>query len=107
MERLAACILEHQHGPGAVARKLQRLRRPIPVELILQGVFVSKAIKARARGVLGGGLNDQHSAAVAVIADAPASAEYALAVLPQNLKAAVRIAVQRIQHLSDSANQVS
>ena len=36
-------------------------------------------------------------------ADAPASAEDALAVLPQNLRTTIRIAVQRIQHLSDSA----
>jgi hypothetical protein len=93
VECLAARILEHQHGPGAVARKLQRLRRPIPVELVLQGVFVSQAIKARARRVLGCRHNDQHGAPVAVIADAPASAEYALAVLPQNLRATIRIAV--------------
>src|SRR6516164_6692411 len=103
MEWLAARILEHQHGPSAVARELQRLRRPRPIQLILQGVFVSKAIDARARRVLGGRHNDQHGAPVAVIADAPASAEDALAVLPQNLRTTIRTAVQRIQHLSDSA----
>src|SRR6516165_10196020 len=98
MERLAACILEHQHGPSAVVRELQRLHRPLPIQLILQGVFVSQAIEARARRVLGGWHNDQHGALVAIIAEAPASAEDALAVLPQNPRATVRIAVQRIQH---------
>src|SRR6516164_7659032 len=103
MERLAARILEHQHGPSAVVRELQRLHRPLPIQLILQGVFVSQTIEARARRVLGGRQNDQHSAPVAVIADAQPSADDALAVFPQNLRATIRIAVQRIQHLSDSA----
>jgi hypothetical protein len=60
---------------------------------------VSKAIEARARRVLGGRHNDQHGTPVAVIADTPASAEDALAVLPQNLRATIRITVQRMQHL--------
>ena len=46
VERLAARILEHQHGPTAFAHELQRPHRPRPVELILQPVFVSEAIEA-------------------------------------------------------------
>jgi hypothetical protein len=85
MERLAPRILEHQHGPSAVARELQRSHRPRSIQLILQRVFVSKAIEVCARRVLGGRHNDQHGALLAIIADARPSAEYALAVLPQNL----------------------
>ena len=46
VERLAARILEHQHGPTGVAHELQRPHRPCPVELILQLVFVREAIEA-------------------------------------------------------------
>ena len=46
VERLAARILEHQHGPTGVAHEVQRPRRPCPVELILQLVFVREAIES-------------------------------------------------------------
>jgi hypothetical protein len=32
---LATRILEHQHGPSAIVRELQRLHRPRPVQLTL------------------------------------------------------------------------
>ena len=45
VERLAARVLEHQHGPAALAHELQRPHRPRTVQLVLQAVFVSKAIE--------------------------------------------------------------
>jgi hypothetical protein len=35
-ERLAAQIFEHKNGPGAILHKLQRLRRPGAIQLVLQ-----------------------------------------------------------------------
>ena len=46
VERLAARIIEHQHGPTGVAHEGQRPRRPCPVELIFQLVFVREAIES-------------------------------------------------------------
>ena len=46
VERLAAQIIEHQHGPTGVAHEGERPRRPCPVELIFQLVFVRKAIES-------------------------------------------------------------
>ena len=45
VERLAAQIIEHQHGPTGVAHEGERPRRPCPVELIFQLVFVREAIE--------------------------------------------------------------
>ena len=45
IERLAAQIIEHQHGPTGVAHESQRPRRPCAVELIFQLVFVREAIE--------------------------------------------------------------
>src|SRR5215475_2119856 len=45
-ERLAARILEHQHGPARVAYELQRPHCPRRVELVLQLVFVREALEA-------------------------------------------------------------
>src|SRR6516225_3768713 len=46
VERLAAQIIEHQHGPTGVAHEGQRSRRPCSVELIFQLVFVREAIES-------------------------------------------------------------
>src|SRR5215813_2388973 len=46
VERLAAQIIQHQHGPTSVAYEGQRPRRPRPVELIFQLVFVLEAIES-------------------------------------------------------------
>jgi hypothetical protein len=54
-ERLAARILEHQHGPTGVAHEVERPHCPRRLELILEFVFVGQAIKACAGRVLGGG----------------------------------------------------
>ena len=47
LERLAARIFEHQHGPTAIARKLQRTHGPRTIQLILQSIFVGEAFEAR------------------------------------------------------------
>ena len=46
VERLVAQIIEHQHGPTGVAHEGKRPRRPCPVELIFQLVFVREAIES-------------------------------------------------------------
>jgi hypothetical protein len=46
VERLATQIIKHQHGPTGVVHEGQRPRRPCPVELIFQLVFVREAIEA-------------------------------------------------------------
>src|SRR5262249_14045200 len=60
---------------------------------------MGEAIDARARGMVGGRSNDQHLALLAVVVQSPPTANDAVAVLPQGLRAAVRVrAVQRMQH---------
>ena len=54
--------------------------------------------------MVGGRGNKQHGEPVAIVVQSPATAEHALAVLPQHLRATVRVRdVQRLlHHLSDS-----
>ena len=86
-ERLAARIFEHQHGPTAFAPDFQRAHSPCTVELVLQRVFVGKAIKAGGRLVLSGRQHGQYGGSVAVRGSAPSSAQDTFAVLPQDLEA--------------------
>src|SRR6516165_5515016 len=67
-------------------------------------MFVSEAIEGRARGMVGGRLNDQDGAPPAVIIQLPATVHDAFAVLPQDLRIAVGVLViQRVRHhLSES-----
>ena len=106
-KRLAARVLEHQHGPTALADKLERPHRPRAVQLVLQSVFVGKAIEAGGRRVLRGGQYGQHRAPLAVVAQTPSSAEDAFAVLPQDLKAAILLSVKSrgwVQRLASPIN---
>jgi hypothetical protein len=59
---------------------------------------VSKAIKVRARWVLGGWRYGQHRLALAIGAQAPSAAKYTLAVLPQDWEA-FRISAEPIRLL--------
>ena len=93
-EQLAAGILEHQNGPTAVSQKLQRPHGPRAVKLILQGVFVGKAIEGGRRRLLRGWEHDQHAVAPTFRAVTPPSAEGESAILPQDLKAANSIGVE-------------
>ena len=54
--------------------------------------------------MVGGRGNKQHGEPVAIVVQSPASAEHAFAVLPQDLRATIRVRdVQRLlHHLSDS-----
>ena len=107
VERLAAGILQHQHGPAAVADELQRPHRPRPVQLVLQAVFVSQAIQGRRCRMLRGGQHGQHGVPVAVGARAPCPAEHAVAVLPQDLEVAISVCAEprRCIHLPDSRSK--
>ena len=89
VERLAARILEHQHGPAAFALKRQRPHRPRVVQLILQSVFVGETSKASGGRVHRSGQHGQHGAAATVGVSAPPPAEDALVVLPQNMEVAL------------------
>ena len=91
VERVAVRILEHQHGPTALAHELQWSHRPRAVELVLQPIFVSEAIKAARGGMLRGGNHDKHGGPGAVIRLAPSSAEDALAILPQDREITILI----------------
>src|ERR1700719_2631678 len=82
LERLAAGILEHQHGPAALTNQLKRTRRPCPIQLLLQSIFVSKTIEGGRRGMLCSRQHGQHESRV--VAMAISSAEDALTVLPEN-----------------------
>jgi hypothetical protein len=95
LQQLAARVLQHQHGPTAFADELQRPHRPRSVELILQSVFVSKAIESVRWRVLHSGHHGQHGKAVAIRAQAPPSAEEALAVFPQDLETVLFLSAEQ------------
>ena len=86
-EQLAAGILEHQNGTAAISHKLERPHRPIGVQLILEGVFVGKAIEGGRCRLLRGWEHDQHTLAPAFCAVTPPSAEDESAILRQNFEA--------------------
>src|SRR5882672_9468626 len=92
LERLPAGILEHQHGPAAFSDKLKRTRRPRPVQLLLQSIFVSKTIQDGRRGMLCSRQHGQHGAVSVGVATDPA--EDAFAVLPQDLEVGIPICEQ-------------
>src|SRR5580704_12772009 len=89
LERLAAGILEHQHGPAALTNQPEWTRRPRPIQLLLQSILVSKTIEGGRRAMLCSRLHGQHESRV--VAMAISSAEDALTVLPDNLEAAIPV----------------
>ena len=96
LQQFAARVLQHQHGPTAFADELQRPHRPRSVELILQSVFVSKAIKNVRWRVLHNGHHGQHGKAVAIGTRAPPSAEHTMsAVFPQDLETVLFLTAER------------
>ena len=74
-EQLAAGILEHQNGPTAISHKLERPHRPRAVQLILEGVFVGKAIEGGRSWLFRGREYDQYILAPTFCALTPPSAE--------------------------------
>jgi hypothetical protein len=85
-EQHAAGILEHQDALTAISHKLERLHRPGAIQLILEGVFVSKAIKSSQRRLLRCREYDQYILAPASRALTPAAAKDEPAILRQDLK---------------------
>ena len=94
-QQFSARILQHQHGSTAFAVEFQRPHRPRPVQLILQSVFVGKALEDVGRRLLRSGQHGQHGAAAAVGLSAPPPAEDALAVLPQDLETVLSLTAER------------
>ena len=78
----------------AVPQQLEWPYCPGTVQLVLQPIFVSKAIKVRGRWVLRGWQYGQHRLPLAIGVQTPSSAEYTLSVLPQDLEAAFRISAE-------------
>src|SRR6476646_1206908 len=89
LERLAAGILEHQHGPTAITNQLEWTHRPRAIQLLLQFIFVSETIEGGRCGMLRSGQHGQHESRV--VAMTMSSAEDALTVLPDHLEAAIPV----------------
>ena len=101
-------ILEHQYCPTAIALKRQWPRRPSAVQLVLQAVFVSQVIEGGRCRMLGGGQHGQHGDPLTVNV-LHASAEDTVAVLPQDLEAAVSVSAEprRLVQLPYSAYKLA
>ncbi len=89
IERLAARVLEHQHGPAVFAHELQRPYRPGAIELVFQFVFMGEAVESGGRRALPRRQHNQHSPPFAVGARAPSSAEDPIANVPQDVEALI------------------
>jgi hypothetical protein len=89
-ERLAARILEQEHGPTACAHELQRPHRPRQVQLVLQAIFVGEAIENGGLRVLAGGPHAQHGGLIAIGRFAPYAVQGKFAVLQQKLDPVIR-----------------
>jgi hypothetical protein len=77
-------ILEHERGPAGLTHQFQRPNRPGTVQLVLQAIFVGKAVQAGRQWLFRGGPRQQVIAAGVV--RAPSSVEDTLAVVPQDLQ---------------------
>ena len=74
-EQFAAGILEHQDGLTAVLHKFKRPHGPRAVQLILESVFVGKAIENIGRWLLRGREYDEYISTPTFGALAPPAAE--------------------------------
>ena len=86
-EQLPAGILEHQNALTAMSREFERPHGPGAVQLILERVFVGKAIDSRRSRLFRSREYDQDVFASIARAFAPRSAENESSVLGQNLEA--------------------
>ena len=109
IERLAARILEQQHGSTAFAGKRQRPRRPCGVELVPQFIFVGEAIEDGRGRALHSRQHGQKGAAAAVAVLAPPPAEDAIPILPHDLEAVFSLSAERkrLLQLPCSAGQAA
>jgi hypothetical protein len=97
-EWLAACIFEDQHGSSAVADELKGPYCPCAVQPVLQFVFVSETIEGNWCWIFKGGQHGQHTAEISVGVTL-CSAEDAFAVLPQDMKIAIRICAEQARRI--------
>jgi hypothetical protein len=88
-ERLAAGVLQDQHGPPAVALERKRPGSPFRLQLRFQAEFVREPIEDTGRGLLGRCDRGEHAASLAGAAGPPSAVEDALPVIPQNFEAVV------------------
>src|SRR5208337_2979781 len=100
LERLAARVLEQKGGAALIAHKVKRSRRPGRVKLVLQPVFVRKAIDGGRRRMLRDGKRDQNRIEAAACGAASPAAERALAILPQDLQIPYLIGVNSKDRLN-------
>jgi hypothetical protein len=87
-EQVAARIFEQQNDLAAVSRKRKRPHGPCAVQLILEGIFVGKAIESGRRRLFRGWAHNQHANTLTFCAVAPASTEGDSTILPQDPKVA-------------------
>src|ERR1700723_1436661 len=78
LERLAAGILEHQHGPAAITNQLEWTHPPRAIQLLLQSIFVSKTIQSGRCRVLCSRSHGQHGAVSVGLATDPAEDTFAI-----------------------------
>ena len=71
LQRLAAGILEHQHGPAALTDQLERPQRPCTVEFVPQSIFMCETINNGGMRALRDGPNRQYRPALPVGARTP------------------------------------
>jgi hypothetical protein len=72
---------------------MKRQYRPCAVQFVLQFVFVSETIEGSRCWIFNGGQHDQHTGEITV-GETLRSAEDTFAVLPQNMKIAIRICAE-------------
>jgi hypothetical protein len=93
LERLAAGILEHQHGAAAFANQPEWTHRPRPVQLLLQSIFVSKTIEGGRCGMLCSRQHGQYGAVSVGVATDPA--EDTFAIFQQGLEVGIPICAKQ------------
>src|SRR5260370_27667579 len=92
LERLAAGILEHQHGAAAFANQPEWTHRPRPVQLFLQSIFVSKTIEGGRCVMLCSTQHGQYGAVSVGVATDPAADTFAI--FQQGLKVCIPISAK-------------
>jgi hypothetical protein len=89
-ERLAARVLQHQHGPALFAYELNRPRRPGAVQLVSQLQMMGEAAQDGRRRAVASRRHNQHGAPLARSAKARGPIEDASAVVPQDMEALIQ-----------------
>ena len=93
IERLAACVVDHEHRLPALAPQFQRPQCPGTVQIALTFVFVREAIDVPEGRVFNAGRDGNERVRLALSFTARESAERTSAVSPQHLQRVVFVAV--------------